>query len=75
MGNFVFDQGLSIETQQGLILHLVFRGRRLVGLRLQAIQIEGYYQPYILPATNAQEIYRQVQQVSPSWTHEKGIQP
>jgi len=75
MGNFVFDQGLSIETQQGLILHFVFRGRRLVGLRLQAIQIAGYYQPFILPAAQAQEVYLQVQQFSPSWTHEKGAQP
>jgi poly-gamma-glutamate synthesis protein (capsule biosynthesis protein) len=75
MGNFVFDQRLSLETRQGVIVHLVFRGPRLVGLRLEAIQIEDYYQPFFLSAEKAQEIYHQVQQSSPSWTHEKGAKP
>lgn len=75
LGNFVFDQSLSLETQQGMILHLIFRGHRLAGLRLQAIQIAGYHQPFVLPAEQAQEVYRQVEQVSPLWTHGQGAQP
>ncbi|HEU5422638.1 MAG TPA: CapA family protein [Nitrolancea sp.] len=45
LGNFVFDQEWSLETKQGLIMHLIFRGRRLAGLRFVPIMIEDYYQP------------------------------
>jgi poly-gamma-glutamate synthesis protein (capsule biosynthesis protein) len=75
LGNFVFDQRLSQETRQGMITHLIFRGHRLVGLRLQAVQIEEYYQPAFLPPEPAGEVYRHVQESSPSWTHQKGAQP
>jgi poly-gamma-glutamate synthesis protein (capsule biosynthesis protein) len=75
IGNFVFDQRLSLETRQGVIAHLVFRGPRLVQLRLQAIQIEEYYKPVLLPPAAAQEVYRQMQEVSPEWTREKGATP
>ena len=75
LGNFVFDQRLSQETRQGTIVHLIFRGSRLVSLRLQAIQIEEYYQPFFLPPGPAREVYSQVQEYSPSWTQQKGAQP
>jgi len=75
LGNFVFDQRLSQETRQGMIVHLIFRGSHLVNLRLQAIQIEEYYQPFFLPTGAAREVYRQVQEYSHSWTHQKGAQP
>ncbi|HET7034078.1 MAG TPA: CapA family protein [Thermomicrobiaceae bacterium] len=45
LGNFVFDQEWSLETKQGLIMHLVFRGTRLAGLRFVPVMIENYYQP------------------------------
>ncbi len=75
LGNFVFDQSLGMETRQGVVAHLLFRGKRLVGLRLQAHQIADYYQPFLLPATEAQEVYRQMQDHSPAWDHAKGAQP
>lgn len=75
LGNFVFDQSLGLETRQGVIAHLVFRGRRLVGLRLQAHQIADYYQPFLLPAAEAQEVYRQMRDYSPAWDHAKGERP
>lgn len=68
LGNFVFDQMWSLETRQGAIAHLIFRGNRLVNVRLQAVLIEDYFQPRLLPASQAEEIYRAVQWASPAWT-------
>jgi poly-gamma-glutamate capsule biosynthesis protein CapA/YwtB (metallophosphatase superfamily) len=68
LGNFVFDQMWSLETRQGAIAHLVFRGNRLVNVRLQAVLIEDYFQPRLLSASLAEEIYRAIQWASPAWT-------
>ncbi|MDI3339234.1 MAG: CapA family protein [Sphaerobacter sp.] len=48
LGNFVFDQEWSPETKQGLIMHLVFHGTRLVALRFVPVLIEHYYRPRIV---------------------------
>lgn len=60
LGNFIADQMWSIETRQGLVAQWVFRGKQPVGLRLQAIQIEDYHQPWPLPAAEAEAVYRAV---------------
>lgn len=76
LGNFVFDQMWSLETRQGLIVHLIFRGDRLIQIRLQAVQIEDYYQPYLLPAVQAEMIYQQVQSASLNWPNQtEGAEP
>jgi len=48
LANFVFDQDWSLETKQGLILHLFFSGPRLAGLRLVPVLIENFYRPRIV---------------------------
>ncbi len=75
LGNFVFDQKLSLEAQQGVIAHLIFRHNHLVNLRLQAVQIVDYFQPVPLPAQEAEQVYDQIRQANPTWPHEKGAHP
>ncbi len=67
LGNFIADQMWSIETRQGLVAQCVFRGKRPVGLRLQAVQIEDYHQPWPLPTAEAEAVYRAVQEASICW--------
>ncbi len=67
LGNFIADQMWSIETRQGLVAQWIFRGNRLVGLRLHAVQIEDYHQPWPLPAAEAEAVYRAVQEASICW--------
>ncbi len=67
LGNFIADQMWSIETRQGLIAQWVFYGKRPVGLRLHAVQIEDYHQPRPLPAAEAEAVYRAVQEASICW--------
>jgi poly-gamma-glutamate synthesis protein (capsule biosynthesis protein) len=67
LGNFVADQMWSLETRQGLIAHLIFRGKHLVGLRLHAVQIEDYHQPRPLPAAEAEAVYQAIREASISW--------
>ncbi|MGB9724251.1 MAG: CapA family protein [Chloroflexia bacterium] len=67
LGNFIADQMWSIETRQGLIARITFRGTRPVGLQLQAVQIEDYHQPRPLPAAEAETVYRAIRQASICW--------
>ena len=48
LANFVFDQDWSLETKQGLILHLVFRQNRVAAIRFVPVLIEDFYQPHIV---------------------------
>lgn len=73
-GNFVFDQMWSLETRRGVIWRLVFRGKHLVQIRLQAVQIEDYHQPRLLPPSEAEEVYRMIRAASPGWPEEEGVQ-
>lgn len=72
-GNFVFDQMWSLETRRGVIWRLVFHGKRLVQIRLQAVQIEDYHQPRLLPPQEAEEVYRMIRAASPGWPVEEGV--
>lgn len=45
LGNFVFDQDWSLETQQGVVLEAVFHGARLVSVRFLPIHIHDMHQP------------------------------
>ncbi|HYH12475.1 MAG TPA: CapA family protein, partial [Thermomicrobiales bacterium] len=54
IGNFIYDQMFTIDTSQGHIVDLTFRGDQIVGLRLHGIQIEDFTQPRLLgPGENA----------------------
>ena len=48
LGNFVFDQMFSVDTRQGLILDLTFRGNQVVGLRTHGVEIEDFHQPRLM---------------------------
>jgi len=45
LGNFVFDQTWSVETQQGAAIRLTFWGRKLVGASFVPVQIEDAHRP------------------------------
>ena len=45
LGNFVFDQTWSVETQQGAALQLVWWGHRLVSASFVPVQIEDAHRP------------------------------
>lgn len=50
VGNFIFDQMFSVETRQGLILELDFRGNKVVGLRTRGVEIVDFNQPRLMSA-------------------------
>ena len=45
LGNFVFDQDWSLETQQGAMFEATFTGTKLTATRYIPIQIYDQYQP------------------------------
>ncbi|MGH2562022.1 MAG: CapA family protein [Thermomicrobiales bacterium] len=49
-GNFIFDQMFSVEVRTGLILEIVLRGNRVVGLRPKGVEIVDFHQPRLMAA-------------------------
>lgn len=60
LGNFVFDQTWSIETQEGAVLQLVFWGPRLVGASFVPVRIEDAHRPRFLDDTTGAAILRRI---------------
>jgi poly-gamma-glutamate synthesis protein (capsule biosynthesis protein) len=60
LGNFVFDQTWSEETQQGAALDLVFWGPRLVGASFVPVQIEDAHRPRFVDERAGAEILRRI---------------
>ena len=60
LGNFVFDQTWSEETQQGAALDLVFWGSRPVGASFIPVQIEDAHRPRFLDAEAGDEILQRI---------------
>ncbi len=56
LGNFVFDQDWSVETQQGAVLDVAFHGADLKGIRYYPIRIIDQHQPTFAGPEEAQEI-------------------
>lgn len=48
IGNFIYDQMFTVDTAQGHIVDLTFRGDKIVGFRLHGIEIEDFTQPRLL---------------------------
>lgn len=48
LGNFIYDQMFTVDTSQGHILDLTFRGSEIVGFRMHGVQIEDFTQPRLL---------------------------
>lgn len=45
IGNFIYDQMFSVDTRQGYVLELTFRGREVVGFQTHGVEIEAFSQP------------------------------
>ncbi|MEX2556820.1 MAG: CapA family protein [Actinomycetota bacterium] len=60
LGNFVFDQTWSTETEQGAALELVFWGPRLVGASFVPVQIEDAHRPRFLDDRAGAEILNRI---------------
>ena len=48
IGNFIYDQMFTVDTAQGHIVDLTFRGSEIVGFRLHPVMIEDFTQPRLL---------------------------
>ena len=51
LGNFIFDQAWSKETQEGLIIKLTFTNTSITNTELMPIKIENWCQPRLLEST------------------------
>lgn len=45
IGNFIYDQMFSVDTRQGYVLELTFRGKDVIGFRIHGHEIEDFTQP------------------------------
>ena len=61
LGNFVFDQSWSLETQQGALLDVTFTGARITATRYIPIHIFDQYQPRLADAEEAAQIMERIE--------------
>ncbi|MDP9237278.1 MAG: CapA family protein [Chloroflexota bacterium] len=64
LGNFVFDQDWSLETQQGVLLDVTFTGTRMTSTRYIPIHIYDQYQPRLADGPEAKEILDRIEAAS-----------
>ncbi len=64
LGNFVFDQDWSLETQQGALLDVTFSGETVVSTTYTAIHIYDQYQPRPAPPAEAAAILGRIEDAS-----------
>ncbi len=64
MGNFVFDQDWSLETQQGLMLEVMLTGTEVTGIKFHPIHIYDNYQPRLAEPAEAAEIIGRIDAVA-----------
>jgi len=60
LGNFLFDQDWSLETQQGVVLEAAFHGDQLRGVRYYPIHIYDETQPRFAEDDEAREIMQRI---------------
>jgi hypothetical protein len=60
LGNFVFDQNWSEQTEEGLLLELTFDGTRLVQARVHPLLIMDNAQPNFLDAASGRPVLDQM---------------
>ena len=60
LGNFVFDQDWSLETQQGALLDVTFTGTTVTATKYTPIHIYDQYQPRLAPPDEAAAIMQRV---------------
>lgn len=56
LGNYIFDQDWSLETQQGVVLEASFFGAQLKGIRFYPIHIRDEHQPVFADPDEARQI-------------------
>jgi poly-gamma-glutamate capsule biosynthesis protein CapA/YwtB (metallophosphatase superfamily) len=66
LGNFVYDQDWSIETEQGAVLEATFVGSRLVEVRFHPVRIHDMHQPRWAGKEEAQEVLDRMRRASPA---------
>jgi poly-gamma-glutamate synthesis protein (capsule biosynthesis protein) len=66
LGNFVFDQDWSLETQQGAVLEAAFHGPRLAGIRYYPVRIFDNHQPRFAEGAEAQQVLDRIWTASAS---------
>lgn len=66
LGNFLFDQDWSLETQQGAMLEVDMTGARITGTRYIPIHIYDQYQPRLAAPDEAQQILDRIETASAS---------
>jgi len=64
LGNFVFDQDWSLETQQGVVLEAVFHGARLVSVRYLPVHIHDMHQPRWAEPSEGEAILARMEEAS-----------
>jgi len=64
LGNFLFDQDWSLETQQGALLEVTFSGARLTGWRYLPIRIHDRVQPRLADGEEAAQILGRIESAS-----------
>jgi poly-gamma-glutamate synthesis protein (capsule biosynthesis protein) len=68
LGNFVFDQDWSLETQQGAMLEVTFTGAAMTDSRYIPIHIYDEYQPRPAPEAEATQIIERIESASAALT-------
>jgi poly-gamma-glutamate synthesis protein (capsule biosynthesis protein) len=61
LGNFVFDQDWSLETQQGALLEVTFTGTRMTDTQYTPIRIHDRYQPHQAEGPEATAIIKRIE--------------
>lgn len=64
LGNFVFDQDWSLETQQGALLEVTFTGTRMTGARYIPIHVYDRFQPRLAEDAEAAAIIKRIEDAS-----------
>jgi len=64
LGNFVFDQDWSLQTQQGAVLEATFQGARLVETRFMPVRIGESYRPALAERGEAAQILARIEEAS-----------
>jgi poly-gamma-glutamate synthesis protein (capsule biosynthesis protein) len=64
LGNFVFDQDWSLETQQGALLEVTFTGTTMTGTKITPIHIYDNYQPRVAEGAEAAQIIERIETAS-----------
>ena len=60
LGNFIFDQNWSLETQQGMIAHVWMRGATALRIDLVPVFIEDRHKPRLMPNWEAAPVLERV---------------